>query len=286
MVERLEVRRLLSTQDIEGVVYLDADGDGVRGASEATLADQRVYLDDNDNGLLDWSDADGDDAWDLGEGERWVETGLDGRYRFVDPTAGAYAVRVDVPTPFVQTSPATDTQPSSSVDRTLTFDSILGSSTVIGYTEQGFAIGGFRPFDSSESGLRPTAGPTGTALEARLAPSDVILARTDGGAFDLTGIDLRATVPSFATVLRLTGVRADGSNVTWDADLASTNGTFTSFTVTGLDDVVEVRWSRAGFEDYHEFDNIDVTATPLPAGRVEVQSGSDSVGVDFGLNNP
>ena len=46
-----------------------------------SIKDRRVlavYLDDNDNAVLDWTDADSDNAWDPGEGERWLRRGLGG----------------------------------------------------------------------------------------------------------------------------------------------------------------------------------------------------------------
>src|SRR5262245_4265571 len=54
-------------------------------------------MDGNANNALDWTDGDGDGAWDAGEGERWTVTANDGvndgAYWFVGLAAGTYTVR-------------------------------------------------------------------------------------------------------------------------------------------------------------------------------------------------
>ncbi len=76
-----------------------------------------VYLDDNNNGVRDWTDADGDGQWDPGEGERWTVTQADdpattdldetGRYRFDNLAPGVYIVREIVPDGWVWVPPRT-----------------------------------------------------------------------------------------------------------------------------------------------------------------------------------
>ncbi|MBN2293619.1 MAG: hypothetical protein JXM70_14415, partial [Pirellulales bacterium] len=75
--------------------------------SEPGVAGVIVYLDENNNGQLDWADADGNDAWDDGEGERWTITVSDdssttdidetGYYFFDDLQPGTHIVREIVP---------------------------------------------------------------------------------------------------------------------------------------------------------------------------------------------
>ena len=73
---------------------------------EPGLPGVTVYLDDNNNGLLDWTDKDGDLEWDADEGERWTLTAHDdpateldetGHYRFDGLAPGVYIVREIVP---------------------------------------------------------------------------------------------------------------------------------------------------------------------------------------------
>ncbi|MBI1337329.1 MAG: choice-of-anchor D domain-containing protein [Phycisphaera sp.] len=112
--EPLEDRLLLSGS-ISGTVWADLNGDGVRDAGEPGLAGVTVYLDDNDNAQLDWTDANGNDAWDEGEGERWVTSAVDdalttdndetGQYQFEGLNAGEYVVRQVTPEGYRQTQP-------------------------------------------------------------------------------------------------------------------------------------------------------------------------------------
>ncbi len=66
--------------DISGVLWDDANRDGVRDESEGAIDGWRVYVDANDNGQYD-------------DGERFDVTGEDGAYRIEDLLPGQYAVR-------------------------------------------------------------------------------------------------------------------------------------------------------------------------------------------------
>jgi hypothetical protein len=73
---------LAATGSISGVKFHDVDGDGVRDAGEVGLGDWVIFLDANDNGVLD-----GDEAYTI--------TDADGRYTFTGLAAGpAYVYRV------------------------------------------------------------------------------------------------------------------------------------------------------------------------------------------------
>ena len=78
---------------IGGTVYLDADADGFRDASDAGIAGYTVYLDTNFNGVLD-----GD--------ERSTTTNGAGQYLFDEVEVRTYVVRLDETDGFAQTSPA------------------------------------------------------------------------------------------------------------------------------------------------------------------------------------
>ncbi|MBD1911854.1 MULTISPECIES: choice-of-anchor Q domain-containing protein [unclassified Leptolyngbya] len=82
----------LTNGSISGIKFNDLDRDGVLDVGEPGLSDWTIYLDINDNGLLD-------------AGEVSTLTGSDGSYQFIDLTPGFYTVR-EVPMPgFTQTTP-------------------------------------------------------------------------------------------------------------------------------------------------------------------------------------
>jgi hypothetical protein len=83
------------TATISGLVWNDANGDGVQGSTEAPLSGWDVYLDSNNNG-----------AWNSGEPR--TTTGPDGWYRFIGLTPGTYRVRELHPAGWQQTWPTGD----------------------------------------------------------------------------------------------------------------------------------------------------------------------------------
>jgi hypothetical protein len=82
------------TVKISGTVFNDADSDGFRDAGEAGLSNWRVFLDANNNGVLDL-------------GEKNVLTNAAGSYTFNGLAPGVYRVRVQPKVFFTQTAPAT-----------------------------------------------------------------------------------------------------------------------------------------------------------------------------------
>jgi len=78
---------------IAGVVWNDADGDGIRDTGESGLSGWTVYLDQDGNGLL-------------GTSEVRVVTGGDGGYAFSGLAAGTYQVTLAPQSGWDQTSPA------------------------------------------------------------------------------------------------------------------------------------------------------------------------------------
>jgi hypothetical protein len=77
---------------IDGIVWNDADGDGVRESGEAGLAGWTVFLDTNRNGALD-------------SGETSTVSSSNGAYTFTTLAAGTYTVAEVLPTGWEQTSP-------------------------------------------------------------------------------------------------------------------------------------------------------------------------------------
>ncbi len=78
---------------ILGAVYSDVDGNGSRGPTEVGIAGQRVWLDLNNDGLLTM-------------GEPIDVTSASGAFGFSAIAPGAYNVRVEVVSPYIQTAPA------------------------------------------------------------------------------------------------------------------------------------------------------------------------------------
>ncbi len=104
----------LSVSKITGSKFIDADKDGVKDTGELPQAGVRIYLDQDQDGNLDWVDTDADNAWDAGEGERWTTTDANGAYVFDNLAAGlgvnsTYYVREVVPTGYTQTGPLNGT---------------------------------------------------------------------------------------------------------------------------------------------------------------------------------
>jgi hypothetical protein len=81
------------TVRISGTVFNDADSDGIRDAGEGGLSGFKVYLDANNNGVLD-------------PGERNVTTGASGSYVFNGMAPGLQHVRIQPKLFFNSTAPA------------------------------------------------------------------------------------------------------------------------------------------------------------------------------------
>ena len=76
-----------------GFKWLDVNADGIRDASEPTLAGVYIYL-----------DLDGDDRPDIGEPGSYTKA--DGSYNLIPPGPGTYAIREVVAAGYIQTFPA------------------------------------------------------------------------------------------------------------------------------------------------------------------------------------
>ncbi|RUM78219.1 MAG: hypothetical protein DSZ13_00220, partial [Candidatus Thioglobus sp.] len=68
------------THEVTTSYVLSVENAIVSVASHGTLSNAQAFLDANDNGALDWIDANGDNKWDAGEGESWTLTGDDGGF--------------------------------------------------------------------------------------------------------------------------------------------------------------------------------------------------------------
>ena len=91
---------------IEGFKYEDADGDLGTTDDQTPLSDWQIYLDEDNDNVLDWTDSvGGNGVWDAGEGERWTATDATGHYSFDGLAAGDYVVREVVQSGWTQLSP-------------------------------------------------------------------------------------------------------------------------------------------------------------------------------------
>jgi len=85
----------------DDVVAVAADDDDVAVAeilqtlsgviSKGTLKNAQVFLDANSDGVLDWTDANGDNKWGAGEGEQWTLSNDFGFYELTGVTAADIA---------------------------------------------------------------------------------------------------------------------------------------------------------------------------------------------------
>ncbi|HDN27147.1 MAG TPA: hypothetical protein ENG03_08640 [Thioploca sp.] len=84
---------LIKLGEIAGIKWDDLNGDGERNENEPGMAGVTIYLDMNENGVLD-------------EGERSTVTDEGGLYKFTGLEAGTYVVREVVPKGYRQTYPS------------------------------------------------------------------------------------------------------------------------------------------------------------------------------------
>lgn len=91
-VNDLDFGRFDSRGDFGGSIFVDRDGNGTRDPEDDTKAGVTVYLDLNDNGILD-------------SGEPTELTDASGQYQFSDQLPGDYVIREVEPERFSQTSP-------------------------------------------------------------------------------------------------------------------------------------------------------------------------------------
>jgi hypothetical protein len=99
-----------AVSDLTGSKFYDANGDGIFNDGDLAWTPANgfdtpvtVYLDQNMNGVMDWTDGNSNGIWGPGEGERWTTTDSDGNYTFTELPAGlgadsTYYVREVVPT--------------------------------------------------------------------------------------------------------------------------------------------------------------------------------------------
>ena len=90
-IDDVEITGLYESE-IQGCVWNDQDGDGIRDEGEPGLTDWTVYLDDNNNGQLD-------------PGERFEQTDTNGDYAFINMPPGTHTVAEQLQSCWEQTHP-------------------------------------------------------------------------------------------------------------------------------------------------------------------------------------
>jgi uncharacterized protein (DUF2141 family) len=142
---------------ISGVVFTDANGNGVRDFVESGIANQTVFM-----------DQDGDDVLDFGE---FMETtDQDGRYAFKLVVPGDYRIRPVLSGGTVRTT--------SGVDLTLTGQTVTTGTIGIGAPRPG-TIGGYYFNDVNKDGKRASDG-----SEPGFSGRDIFIDANNNGAFD------------------------------------------------------------------------------------------------------
>jgi hypothetical protein len=138
----------------------------------------------------------------------------------------------------------------------LDFNDFTSSATGIKtYTNQGFTITaqpGSALFPSTDIGILVYNGNIDAITR---------LTKVDGGAFDLFSIDLTsfAEIDSQSVKVTFTGTRADTSTVAQSFTTDAVLNALETFNFNNFNNLVSVDWAQVA--PYHQFDNINVSAT-------------------------
>jgi VCBS repeat-containing protein len=266
-LENLETRLAPSAGEIHGTLFNDLNGNSVHDAGEPALAGRTVFLDQNQNGVLD-------------PGEVSTTTAQDGSYAFTGLATGTNYVAQVLPAGWQQTTGASAEQTVAlgGGQQTLfdfnelasTNDQLIGPYDKNGFTFTTDANSStkFYVFGSSNN-VRYAGSP---ALSSEWAPVNIILTQDNGQPFSMVSIDLAPYWNSvYIPTVTFTGTHADGTTVQQSFTL-TTDLVFQHFTFTGFTNLSKVTWRFSNFNDYHQFDNVLVAT-----GGPQVVTG-----IDFG----
>ena len=166
--------------DADGVVFADFNGNGNPDNTEPGLQGITVYLDQNDNDILD-------------AGDVTAVSDANGRYRIEFPGAGTYTLRADVPAGFQQTSPVGSEYSVDFDGLALTQNFFFGLLPSRDYGDAPDTYGTFSTSGGPSHGLSSNIG-LGLLVdrETNGAPSSTALGDDNNGIDDEDGISLTA----------------------------------------------------------------------------------------------
>jgi hypothetical protein len=124
-LEPLEDRVLLS--GLQGVVFNDLNGDGVRGPGEPGIAGRTVFLDLDHDGKLD-------------PGEQKTVTAADGTFSFADTGPGTYNVVQLLPAGWSTSAVSVPASSASAADRLIRLDQVRSDSRFAGIDGSGYSV--------------------------------------------------------------------------------------------------------------------------------------------------
>ncbi len=139
-------------------------------------------------------------------------------------------------------------------------------------TEEG---SGFAPsFSTLGSQVYGYSGSTALVNDNFLGQT--VLTRTSGGTFNLTSITLATLYPvdspdNTPTSVLFTGTLANGATVSQAFTVTGTSGTQTFAFGSAFNNLVSANWDQT--DNAFQFDNVDVTPTPIPAAAWLLGSG-------------
>ncbi|WP_153559190.1 tandem-95 repeat protein, partial [Roseimaritima sediminicola] len=226
-ISDLDFGNIRQTGSIRGVLFEDENGNGQRDADEDPLAGITVYLDTNNNRVLDG-------------GELSTQTGADGSYQFNNLPIGDYMVRQVVPEDFVQTAPGLSDAffyaVAGQANELITIDAATGEVAHVGlfgtdmnglvHTRSGELFGlkgtgtdGFYSIDTT-TGAATLIGPTGDVvfgLAYDPATDTIYTVRNLGSTRHLAAIDrstgaLTTIGPGSGDVVNVSGIAFDAAN--------------------------------------------------------------------------
>tara|TARA_R110002111_G_scaffold177181_1_gene243203 strand:- start:6646 stop:12345 length:5700 start_codon:yes stop_codon:yes gene_type:complete len=100
--------------EIRGIKWHDVNDNSLRDSDdpdspnfEPGLSGWTIYIDANNDAVLNWTDGNFNGVWDQGEGELWTVTGLDGTYVLANVPTGEHIVREVLRSNWRQTFPTT-----------------------------------------------------------------------------------------------------------------------------------------------------------------------------------
>ncbi len=242
---------------IVGVMFVDANGNGVRDGGEVAMPGRTVYIDANNNGTLD--------AGEINSTTQALDPnnpGAEGVYRFDGLQPGTYVVREVVP------SGTTETAPAGNVTTTATFDDVAGGTTSV---QAGYAnISGGAVFVANTAGLLASGtqaynATAGTAeVDFRVPVSTATFFYVHNGSFG-SGV--------------ATAYAVDGTVVgTASSHAATTKGDPANFvTISGAKTIAKVVFSGGVVDDF----GFTTSATDR-AYYVRLAAGQTGAGYDFG----